>query len=359
MRVALLGDIALFSDGMLRDGWEKRLEEVEKILSTCDIVVANLETPVTQRRFTLVCKGMHLKTDERIIPILKYLHVNVVDLANNHICDFGLQGMMDTLKLLEKNNIFYYGINHLFWNAGESQQDSITFHGFCCYSTNGAKYAERKKQLGVNPLTEKNIRVALEQDKANHRLSVLSTHWGDEYSPYPNAKQVEFMHMLAMDYNFVLYGHHAHVMQGIEKVNNALLAYNQGNFCFDECRSPVNPKLVIRQSNLCRESYILIIEAGNGMVKKWETVGIKYTAEGIHIVDNMEHIRRLSDSIPHCHEGFYKNEVKEIIKQQKINNLSRHDWKWFRSKFNYYAIGAKLLSYRNAQKYRRSFMWKL
>ena len=335
MKIAFLGDIAIFKNGMLKDEkWNIRLAKVREKLSQFDMVIANLEVPLTDCSKTRVCKGIHLKSDKEIIEILKYLNITGVCLANNHICDFGIKGMQDTLELLDKAQIGYFGINNKSWmvKVGNNQ---LAFHGFCCYSSNGAKYISSKQVKGVNPLTKSAIVAALEEDKKNGCLSIISVHWGDEYSSLPNEKQVEFLHVLSEQYTFILHGHHAHVMQGIEYNNHSLLGYNLGNFCFDECISPINPKLIIKQSPLNRESYILSVEVQNNKIVAWETIGIYYD-NFIQIIDNQEKIKVLSSKISHCKEMLYKQESLDIISKQKQNNLVSHNFSWLLSNLNYY-----------------------
>ena len=111
MKLALLGDIAVFEDGLLNTEYRENFREVSEYLANFDYVVANLEAPITDRKRTLVCKGMHLRTSSKIAELLKYLHVNAVCLSNNHTYDFGKAGIRDTQKTLESNDIAFFGVN--------------------------------------------------------------------------------------------------------------------------------------------------------------------------------------------------------------------------------------------------------
>lgn len=354
MKIAFLGDIAIFENGMLQSGWNTRLKKVKEVLSQHDMVVANLEVPLTNRKKTLVCKGIHLKSNEKVIDVLKYLDISGVCLSNNHICDFGVMGMEDTLKLLQQARIEFYGINNKSW-IKNFNYNTLAFHGFCCYSTNGAKYISFNNKKGVIPFTKSSVINALDEDKKNNRLSIISIHWGDEYSQLPNEQQVDFLHNLSKKYKFILHGHHAHVMQGIEYINNSLLAYNQGNFCFDECTSHINPKLIIKQTSLNKESYILSVEIEKNNIISWDTLGIFHDNNTIEIINNKEKIQLISDKISNCKQKPYKQESIDMIKSQKQNNLAKHDFKWLISKLNYYSIGAKLISYYNKKLYKKSY----
>ena len=353
MKIAFLGDIAIFENGMLRGGWEKRLEKLEEILRDYDIVIANLETPLTSQIRTHVCKGMHLRSDIRTIDILKYLHIKAVSLANNHILDFGIKGLDDTKQALDIAGIKYFGVDGNNWLLQE-KNTKIIFRGFCCYSANGAKYTKHSYEHGVNALTRESLVNALASDKNNGIISVLSLHWGDEYSHLPNKQQVKLIHALSNEYSFIVHGHHAHVMQGIEYCKGSLIAYNQGNCIFDECHSPVNPNLLIKQNELNRESFILSVVIDNGKLQTWRTIGMKYNDNGIIVDDNEKKIYALSAKIPQNATQLYKNEAMQMIRNQKRQNLQPHNSKWLISKLNYHSICAKLKSYQNRRRYKHA-----
>ena len=355
MRIALLGDVALFVDETLAGDWHKKYQIVADKLSKYDIVVANLEAPITDCSRTMVCKGIHLKTTQAIIDVLKMLNVSVVSLANNHACDFGIKGLDDTVAALDKAGIRYYGIN------GKSETltvngEKLVFHGYCCYSANGAHYIKKDShKKGIHALTKEQVITDLKKDKDDGGLSIISLHWGDEYSNLPNKRQVRFMHELSGEYSFILHGHHTHAMQGIEELNDSLLVYSQGNFSFDEVHSTVNKKQLIKQSDVNAESYIVSINIEQGKIINWSTNGIFNASDCLRLIDNKNKIDLLSAKIQHCNENEYEAESKEMIRKQKHNNLGKKDLEWLISKMNYYSIGAKILFYRNKRLYERAF----
>ena len=59
--------------------------------------------------------------------------------------------------------------------------------------------------------------------------------------------------------------------------------------------------------------------------------------------------------IAYCEKDDYKAMSREMIHNQKINNLGKRDIKWLMSKMNYYSIGAKILWYRNNRLYKNAY----
>ena len=71
-----------------------------------------------------------------------------------------MRGLEDTIAALNEAGIRYYGVN------GKSETvvvkgESLTFHGYCCYSANGAHYAAKAEQKGIHALTKKRVKHAL------------------------------------------------------------------------------------------------------------------------------------------------------------------------------------------------------
>ena len=113
MKIAFLGDIALVGhfDLEFNADAERRIDYLQKVLREYDYVVANLESPLTSKKTSMVCKSMHLQSCLKNVTILKTLGVNAVTLANNHILDFGMKGLYETINALESVGIGWYGVN--------------------------------------------------------------------------------------------------------------------------------------------------------------------------------------------------------------------------------------------------------
>lgn len=352
MKVSLLGDIAFLEESTLDGSWEKIISNVSPIVKSCDLAIANLETPLTSKTKTSVCKGMHLKSDSRTCNILQALGVEYVSLANNHIFDFGFSSLRDTTDTLSSRGIKYFGLS----GSNEIVVDNeISIHGFCCYSTNAAGMSKKEGDGLVVPLTRENVELALEQDARRGLLSILCFHWGDEYSHYPNARQIKFVEEITALYPCIIQGHHAHVVQGIQEVNGSAVFYNQGNFYFDKCISPVNEKLVIEQSEETRRSYLAILDIQNGRLVSQSIVGVENAGSALEVCDIDAELSHYSDHV----RDMLLPEVAQVLNEKRYalrsENHPSHDIKWLASKLNYYSIGAKLKSYINDSLYKKAF----
>ncbi|KDR94657.1 poly-gamma-glutamate synthesis protein (capsule biosynthesis protein) [Peptoclostridium litorale DSM 5388] len=348
MRIAFLGDIGFLGGYTFNNNGGEKLKSIAKLLSSYDYVVGNLETPFTSKNQTVVPKSMHLKADKDNIELLKLLNVKAVTLGNNHICDYGIKGLEDTIAVLEKNNIDYFGVNNknlrLKYNGNK-----ISFSGFCCYSANGSNYINGKG-VGINALTNKNITQQMESDEKDKYLSVLSLHWGDEHTNYPNKNQIQLSRKIAENKNIIIHGHHTHTIQGIEQIHGSLIAYSLGNFCFDDCTSPFVKNFTVKKNEDNKESYILSIEIENNSIVKYEAIGIYDSERGIVLKDNSRKIDLISREIKN-----YNREEYEIMRSKQISDtrkekFGKRDFKWLMSKMNYYSIGSRLGTFLNAKR---------
>jgi poly-gamma-glutamate synthesis protein (capsule biosynthesis protein) len=122
VRLAFLGDLMLGGDvsQKLRDEPPERIwGDTLPILRQMDAVIANLESPITasDQRSRRDWKFFHFKADPNAVRILTAGNVRIVNLANNHILDYGDRGLLDTLQALDRAGIGHTG-------AGPSRAES-------------------------------------------------------------------------------------------------------------------------------------------------------------------------------------------------------------------------------------------
>lgn len=355
IRIAFLGDIAVLEEKRLRDGSEY-FRNVSDYLGSFDYVIANLEVAVTPRTSTMTPKSMHLRTDERILEIVKQLQVSCVVLSNNHVGDYDRKGIEDTIAALKKVGIPFVGVDGAKWHI-ENGETKLSLTGYCCYSANGSQYAKKYSGKGVSALTKQSVMEQLEMEKKAGYFSIFSFHWGDEFSNYPNHKQLAFARELMSQDNVMIYGHHTHVMSGYEKMGNALTAYSLGNFYFDRCVSPKVKNFSVEQTAENRESYILEVTFEGNTITDICTTGISGDEDEFRFIDNREKVNSISDIIVNeiGNTEKYQSIRLEQIHTLKEKKFAKHDFKWFMSKMNYYSIMSHLIMYLNKYRYNHAF----
>lgn len=348
MKIAFLGDIALV--GQFSSSSEK-LNYLVKLLDRYDYRIANLESPMTNRTKTLVPKSMHLRANEESVEVLNALKINAVTLANNHCYDYGRKGVDDTCRVLDASGIKWYGID------GKTVTETIdgtrfTLSGFCCLSTNGTGY-RRNKSEGINVLTKTAVEEQATRDKLDGAVSVMSIHYGLEHTSYPGMEHIRLFDDL-INYNTVIvHGHHPHQVQGIIEKNGSLIAYSLGNALFDRLKS-INKQFDVELNKENRKSFVLGVEIDKGSICEYETNGFYIGNDGIVSYDIDSELQNISFSLRNIKNvSSYQNNRLKQYNAVLEKKFGKHNFKWLKSRFNYYSIGAKICTIKNSILYKR------
>ena len=118
--IVAAGDVMLGSwvqNVILENGWDYPFRNIDSILTQADIVFANLEAPFGTKDSAAFEKTYTFQVSPDLVKVLTAGKINVVSVANNHILDFGVEDLFETMTLLNKNNIQYSG-------AGKNLQEA-------------------------------------------------------------------------------------------------------------------------------------------------------------------------------------------------------------------------------------------
>ena len=328
MRLALLGDIALFGSFDVNNNphLEENLKGISSYLDGFDYVVGNLETPFSEKKKKHGAKSSHICSDVRNIDVLKWLHVDAVTLANNHMFDYGDEGYNTTIKLLQQAGIEYFGTD------GKPLKitldgNKLLFNGCCCYSTNPLNMASRWGKRGINKLNVEAVESLLRNNK--DYLNIIAVHAGIEHVNYPSADHIKLSQRLASIAPFVYYGHHPHVIQGVEKYKGSIIAHSLGNFCFDDIVKETGG-LVLSENN--RTGIILELEINNNKVDNWRETPFYIERDGrITILkqytelENYNNFRRMYETNPAEYDTARMSTINSYIAKRK----SQRNLKWY------------------------------
>lgn len=198
-----------------------------------DFLVANLECPLTESTKKLKKIGPNLKASPLNIEGIKHGGFNVLTLANNHIMDYGVDGLCDTLKICDEHHIQTVGaglnveqaLKPIYIQKGDTR---IAILNFCEdeFSTTHNSLA------GTAPIDSLLNYNAVKKAKSNSNYLIVVIHGGTEHFHLPNPfirNTFRFLAELGAD---VVIGHHTHCISGFEKYGKSLLFYSLGNFMF-------------------------------------------------------------------------------------------------------------------------------
>lgn len=245
VRIVALGDVFLggnIPQTLSGTGSSQVLDSKSaQLLGGADLVFCNLEAPLTHHSVPYRPNGhkINLRGLPEFGDLLSKMRVNVVSLANNHMMDFGLKGLEDTVRILDSLGINYVGAGK---NDSLARKPAIIEVrglriGFLAYTLidipgrHEVQYAT-EISLGVAHLRLSDVTHDLVALTGRADTKIVSLHWGNAPLPFPTPQQKEIAHQLLDSGADVVIGHHAHQLQGIERVDGKLVAYDLGNFLF-------------------------------------------------------------------------------------------------------------------------------
>lgn len=239
-------------------------------LKQADFTVANLEGPVTDRG-TLSGSVYSFRFEPvGTINALSFAGIDLVSLANNHIWDYGVVGLTDTVDYLKQAGIGYAGAGREVGEANEPYQVKIgdANVAFFSYTTlySSSLWATTDRP-GVSSFTNERAVAAVREfsQKKAADVVVVLMHWGDEYATSSNSGQKELGRALIDAGADLVVGHHPHVVQEVERyegTRSGWIAYSLGNFVFDQYFSENTMRGLLLKA-IVKEKKIIDVESIN------------------------------------------------------------------------------------------------
>ena len=238
VRLVFLGDIFLgnWAEEFLRKyGVDYPFRGCADLLTTADLAIANLEAPITAGGVPFPDKEFLLKMPPGSQIGLAEANIRCLNLANNHIMDYGGEGLAATFKSLDSSNIKYFGAGE---NLDSACREAVfdlkgkTF-AFIGFSTVFPQefWATDTTPGTAFPWKEK-LAETISRCRENYDFIIVSFHWSAELRDVPKDYQVELAHLCVDSGADIVVGHHPHIPQGIEFYKGKPIFYSLGNFAF-------------------------------------------------------------------------------------------------------------------------------
>jgi hypothetical protein len=299
MKLLAVGDISL----IWRNDYDP-FKYIKPILSEKDILFGNLET-VLSVSGKKAEKAVLVNTDPGNIIYIKDSGFDIVNLANNHILDLGVEGFNNTLDVLNSNKIKFIGVgSNKYTNKYPVIEKNDIRLGFLGYYSSG--FVDTKNNIFINEINEKKIASDIQKIKENCDVVIVSLHWGVEKVFYPSPKQIFFAHNLIEIGANVVLGHHPHVLQGIEEYKDGIIIYSLGNFQFvydkQECHG--------KDSKRTNQTIVLSLDINKKGVEHYDIIPVKINDHYCPILPDVSEEKEILEFI-------YK--ISKPIKNGEIN----------------------------------------
>ena len=236
-------------------------------LHDADITLINLESPLLDTCQPTVY-GMAFCGDPRFVRGLRYAGVDVANLSNNHLGNYGWDGIYETERHLADAGIAYCGM-------GTTAHLTVKEVRFAFLGYNG---------VGVD-FDRALIRREISREHRAGYVVIVSFHWGKEYVRVPQTTlgiandDPRAIGRLAIDSGAdLVVGNHPHWVQGLELYHGRLITYAHGNFIFDqnwsiETQQGVIGRYVFYQRRLAQARYFPVV-IHNQLQPQWATADI-------------------------------------------------------------------------------------
>jgi poly-gamma-glutamate capsule biosynthesis protein CapA/YwtB (metallophosphatase superfamily) len=191
-----------------------------------------LDTGGTPKKAPASGRCFWFRTPERYVSHLINAGYDLVSVANNHQMDFGMEGRLRTLQVLDSVGLACAGApTH---RSAVIERNGVKY-GFCAFSTN----------TGCVSMTDLDgVETIIAELKAQCDVVIVSMHGGNEGVDYrhvpfksefglpePLGNVHQFAHFCVDAGADVFFGHGPHVSRAVELYKDRLIAYSLGNFC--------------------------------------------------------------------------------------------------------------------------------
>lgn len=239
MKILIAGDYAPI--GRLTKEIEERNfsdifpEEIRHIIKTSDFSFVNLECPVADSSFKPIPKaGPNLSCKDAALDAIKYAGFSGVTMANNHILDYGYDGLLKTLDCLKLRGMAYLGAGNNLDEARkplllENNGKTLAVINCCEHEFSIAS----ESAAGANPLNPINQFYAIKEAKEKADSILVIVHGGHEHFQLPSLRMKETYRFFIDAGADAVVNHHQHCYSGYEMYKGKPIFYGIGNFCFD------------------------------------------------------------------------------------------------------------------------------
>jgi len=224
--------------------WGDALRELER--AEVDLRIVNLETAVTSAETPWPDKGIHYRMHPQNLGCLTAAKISACALANNHLLDWGYDGLSETLKTLRAAGIASAGAGN---DSEEAMQPAVLNtpgNGRLLLFSFGSRtsgipqdWRATRISPGVNlldDLSEATAARLADQMRVHQRtgdLMIASIHWGSNWGYEIPRDQIAFAHRLIEEGIAIVHGHSSHHVKAIELFKGCLVLHGCGDFLTD------------------------------------------------------------------------------------------------------------------------------
>ena len=238
---------------------------IRPIVSAADLAVCHLETPLSPSGRQL--SGYpRFNAPPQLAKAIRHAGYDACSVASNHSMDRGPHGVAGTLAVLDRAGLRHAGMARGPREAGPSilrvRGVRVALLSYT-YGLNGFQLPSQRPWL-VNLLNPDRILAdARAARRAGSEFTVVFLHWGQEYRSAPTTAQRTLATRLLADPSIdLIVGHHAHVVQPVQRLHGKWVAFGMGNSLSAQsaacCPAPTQDGVLLRIAVLHKQGRYVV-----------------------------------------------------------------------------------------------------
>lgn len=335
MKILIAGDLKV------RKNSNFSIDKLNVEISIHDYLLFNLEAPIiNENQMKSISKnGPNLSMyADSLSSLLKYNQKIIMSGANNHLGDFGEEGVENTLKFLTDNEILNIGFGK---NIVEASKPLILKDNVALVAIAENEFGmANEDKAGANPLKiEQDLIQVMNLTRDGYNV-VIYFHGGNEYSPIPNPFIKRLFRSFIDAGAKAVIGNHTHCPQGYEVYKDGFIFYSLGNFVFEK-NEPIGLKNKLKQRiktfikydkpNFWNIGYLVALDIDNENVN-FELIPVEYENNELQKMEDkkkehfLDYLKKLSSIIGNKEEyvdlwnTWTSTQANEV--QKRINDVS-------------------------------------
>lgn len=317
-KLFVCGDVVNYqnSDGIVCD------PDLEAIVKSADYSICNFEAPIVGFGTPQSKRGPHLAQPSSTVRGLKQQGFDLLLLANNHVFDYGKEGLVATLSVANSVGVETLGAGvdessayaPLIKKIGDIKVGIVN----ACEAQFGViDHFNREEKAGYSWINHPKIDTNVIALKKECDFVIVCAHAGLENYSIPQKEwRVRYKHLCELGADVVV-GSHPHLPQGYEKHNESLIFYSLGNFYFDYGYA----------ANYENHSYALMLNLVKNKTPSFEAVHHVTQNKKVRLAESEVDLDKLcedlGESYEKAHDAMSIHAYEKTVRRNLITSASR------------------------------------
>ncbi len=267
-------------EAILEGRSEQMIGDIKHHIEAADISVINLEAPLTDRGEPILKTGPNLIANPECVDFLVKSGFSLINTANNHILDYGQEGLFQTLGILDDNSLRHVGSGKNLSDACRAERFMTENGGvsFLAFAENEYTVAEADKG-GACPVDIYENIIAIKKASVTGDFVIVMVHGGNEYNPIPSPGMKKRYRTYIEAGASAVIAMHTHCPQGYEMYKGCPIVYSLGNFLFD---TPYKDR-EYKQDDFWWKGYMVRLEIDEGAFNSISFIPVDFGPDGTKV----------------------------------------------------------------------------